>query len=257
MPDLRDGVDWARSSHFHALRDLMRSTVKWDYLSATQPTGMATAAQALYKFDGTGSALTDRTGNGHTLTLGAGATFYQSRNGLVGLGCSGSEYYTAAASGSLQPTGAITAEFICAASTIGQMALYSIDASGGTSASNCLASLYTASSTNKFIHWTETSSGTDHIVTFNSMMPVGEIVHVTETRTSAGTSASIWINGLLVDTQTVTQPTGGSSSFLTIADLTSGTSGWIGEIYSAKFTLAEFNAAQVLESYQRVRGLVS
>lgn len=231
----------------------------WLYLDDTMPQGVSVDAEVLYRFDGTATSLTDLMGNGHDQVLQSGSTFYVPVDGFVGLGFATAEEYKAASSAAYQYTGAMTAEieYFNEAVPTASRTLFSCAASGGTEAANELYRLYGVSSTSLITYAIEHGAGTAYTKALAAMMPVGTIQLLTLTRNTAGTTITLYLDGTQIATETVTAPTGGTSSQLTLGDRGDGTAeGWHGVIFGMRITPACFTATQVLEAYQRVRGII-
>jgi hypothetical protein len=87
--------------------------VVWNHIELTQPSGMATAAEALWQFDDGASSLLDLTGNSHTMVLQTGEEQYvEYEPGSVGLFFDGASTYQANLSTNLRVLGALTLELV-------------------------------------------------------------------------------------------------------------------------------------------------
>lgn len=259
MPNQVDGVDIANSSTIEALRDILLSTVNWNYLPVAQPSGMATAAQLTYQFDGSASQLNDRTGNGHNLTLAAGAQFNSSSAGMVGLGFVDTTRYESPYAAALAITGAITIEavFMLSHTSGNQDTLIAFrgTAASEAQADNALWDFKTTAAPAQPLYVSENGGGSDSNFTFNAIVPVGQIVHGVITRDGSG-NVVYYENGESKGGGATTTPDGGTNAILVVgAEQAAQPMGGI--IFSLKVTPAQFSAAQVLESYQKIRGLIT
>jgi hypothetical protein len=263
MPNQADFLDIANSSPIEVLRDIWLRCYNWNYLTATQPTGMSTAAEALYQFDGSGSQLNDRMGNGHNFTKVVGDTFQTvTPQGLVGLGFKDDEQYITPIDSGVQITGALTVEVITLLSGhSGSSDTLIVCGNGGNWASEADNKLYGAylSAGLRQPWWLHeySASGTDSLYTFPAIYPVGIVTMATFTRNSLATTVKVYENGYEVATYAgLTAPTGGGNGRLVIGEEKADAHRFTGTLYSIKITAAEFTAAQVLESFQRAKGLI-
>lgn len=234
---------------------------KTSYLTTTVPTG-APAPTALYQFDGTASKYTDRTGNGHNVTLVAGTEVQPSWKGIVGSAFETAYLQSAAGIGALQSLGAITIEV--------QLMPYRLDNSsrnvfvwfgeaGALEADNILYSVHCTASGSSLLPNAsrmlecrqEKDAGQLRSAIFaNSSIIVWDRKLITYTREADGVTWKLYINGQLIDTQVLADaPTGGTTSRLFIG----GDGSFFAKaiMHSVRITVGTtYDAAQVLEAYE-------
>lgn len=218
------------------------------YIPVAQPTGMTTAAEAVYQFDATASSLLDRTANAHDLTVTAGAARYTAdRGGIIGFLFDGqTTVLRNAADAALLITGDLTlACQVWVPSTTTQKAVIGHGISGGAEAQNWAYGVNFGDGTRAgTVYWYQEYG----VSTANAALISGGVlggpalVHIVRSGT---TSLTMYVNGVAVGTGTLTNnpPTGGGDGRLTFG-------AGICTIYSAKITAAAFSAAQVLEEAQ-------
>lgn len=243
------------------------SSFSWDYLDTTPPTGISGSNLiANWQFDNTVSDLNDRSGNGHTLQFDTGTKT------ICGIPISSSEGVKAAfgfyEAQRLSPVGSssdfriltdITVEitFVFEGNTGTQDFLIICDATGETPDTNVLWSLSVAEDDGRMRYIHESGSGVNHIHEFDSYVYPGLIQYACLTRNSVGTGIKYYQNGLLIDSITTSAPpSGGGSTTLYIGDNELLSASLNGAIMSVRIWDTEFSAAQVLEAYKRVRGIV-
>lgn len=249
-----DGSNWKVIQH-----GSMDGSNYWNHIAAAQPTGMATAATALWVLDGSVNQKTDLI-NSYALnhvtstvnvvhSCGLTGFHFDTVNGLyVGAG---------ATLNALLCTGALTIEILCLIYTgTTERTLISIGAHNENENGNVQYQL-NCYNIGGIARWkTETGSGTD---TFTSLGPmiVGEISHMIVTRDAAGTALKLYINGVLAGSATAAAaPSGDGSDAATHFEIgrnEANANNLGGIVFSVKLTKAEFSAAQVLEAYQTVR----
>jgi len=224
----------------------------WNYLTTTQPTGMLTTPEALYQFDDTANRLLDRTVNGHDLTFNAGADSLTYRGSLAGFACSGGQEMRAALPASLSSVAGLTLEFVISINdyTGGDDVLVRYDEGGG----NANYQVIYAANTGQLKYFAEHGGGTNISFSFNLILYAGSPLYVALTRNVAGTIVKGYLNGKLLSTSGVlAAPTGGAAGVFKLpleANPPQAT------YFSTKATKAQFTDAQILESYQRVRGVI-
>lgn len=235
----------------------------WRYIPTSPPTGMSTNPQAVWQFDGGANGLSDRTTNGHDLTKFAIAnshTFYQSVYGYVGLGFQGAEIYSAANnSGLVGLTGALTMEAVV--STDGYYPAASCIITTGTEASeteanNIVYRMQCAGSHGRLNYMHESGGGTDRYVYLYVTPIPGVPNYLTITRAGASGAVKLYHNGVLVNSGSVgTAVSGGSTGTFSLGgQLTATNEFFYGVMHSIRLTAAEYSAAQVLETYNYLRG---
>lgn len=223
------------------------------YIGLTQPTGMATAAEALYQFDKTASSLNDRTTNGHNLST-SGSLFYSYINDMfcAAFNGSSSNYLSAVYSAALNILGAITIEMQVMLTGYkgdesGEQSLIAHVNTGSPPDTEIYNQSYQITILNglkNFRTFHEYGSGNNVAWSSDTICPTGIPLYMTYTRSSNGLDANLYINGELMDSETYSNaPTGSTSNQLVIGRAT------IGAIFSVKITAAEFSAAQVEEAY--------
>lgn len=239
----------------------------WNYLDTTLPATFVRgggAVQAVYALDSGADSLNDLSGNGHTLTAGAGAAAYTTVDGFVGFAFDGATNIRTASSAALQITGALTAEAICQFNRVHATNYQKILGYGWddteVSSSNWIYSLNVMPDTLKWYYSQEYGSGSDSEYFLAAMATVGDVFHVALTRNTAGTTVCLYVNKLRVGRKTtMTAPTGGSSGRLQFGgNPEAGASNRAymnGVLFSARISSGEMTATQVAESYARVRGL--
>jgi hypothetical protein len=269
--------DFTRASHIHSLRDsviqletlmgtdsLESSSLRyrviyptWDYLDMNMPTGTTTTPKVLYQLDGTGDALTDRSGSGNTLTA-TGNVIYQPLHGKLGYQCDGAAtYLSAVTDASYRITGAITVEVVAYSfvPASGTKYILACGNSGVLATSNYLYSIRLISPVTGITWYSENGVKTGDTVTFTGALPPGVIQHIAVTRDSAATDLNLYQDGVFIDNATGIAPVNGSIDILRLGRALSGTNYFQGIIFSVRISAEEFTAAQVLESYRRVRGI--
>jgi hypothetical protein len=236
---------------------------EWQYLNMTQPTGISTDPEVLYQFDGTASKLTDRTGNGHTLTVVAGPDFdVISPLSMIGAGFDETVRYEAPNSAALAPSQG-TAEAVAlkggANGSNDTIWGYGGDPSVADGNNNrqwqVATTAWQVGQNMAFWFICENGLGTDSSYTSDSHMPAATVNHITATwKDSGGTrSVKLYQNGVEVGSGSVTTPDGGSSATIYIAAEKNQTQRFSGAIYSLKMTPVQFTADQVMEAYEMVR----
>lgn len=234
---------------------------KWKYLDSVLPTSFAGTIQALFQFDDTASSLTDRSANSNDLTLITGTEQYTALNGLIGLALDGSTYYKAAIDSSVQLTGDLTLELLCSLYAATQF-YYLISAQGvvGTppdAANNILWGIRGSGNKRKLNFLHETGTGGTYEQPDMLSHPVeGQMTLVTMVR--SGLNYKLYLDGKLMDTQAFTTATsGGTSAKLVLGAREDGGNIFNDAvIYGVRLCNDDFTDAQVLESANRVRGLI-
>jgi hypothetical protein len=222
------------------------------------PTG-ASDALALYQFDGTVDALTDRTGNGYTLSPDADAPnpYYANvandEQDIIGAYMSTPDLTTGfnGAVG-LHTLGAVTIEALLLPCTNSSS---QIIASCQVDLSNIAYRFYIISSNMKPSVRSQHGAQIDDDYTFESLVYPGEIMHVIATRNADGVNWRFMLNGQSMDTGAVANaPTGSSATAeLFIGCRNNSASSFFGYLFSVRISHSEFTEAQGLEAYNRVR----
>lgn len=224
---------------------------KWKYLQLAQPTNMETPAIALYQFDGTDNALTDRTGNGYILTMSNGNAQYALAQNLMGFYFIGSNrMWHNATPAPLQLDRAITVEMQIQFLRINtaEEHLFSISGVNEVLKENELCQLSRAPNTGILTHFVEYGSGTNSSAASTLSVANSELLLITFTRDSDGLASSFYINGENAATANLSNAAGKDTSG-NLQKLYIGNTTLIAIVPSVKITPATFTAAQVLESY--------
>jgi hypothetical protein len=256
------------SPFFDAAATAGENTLTWNYLDSTLPTGISEPIGALYQFDGTADSLTDRGPNGYDLSLLEGSTLYTRYRGIVGLAFTGNDSYirnnpSLLRTGGFADDHQVTVEAVVLLVTEnGQHWIMGMGAPGVASTSNAMYSLYTLSSQNNYRCFYERGASNDSYVVFNAICPAGLVQYVAFSRNTAGTSAVLNQNGRTVSSITGLNPPSsgiiGDTQDLYVGSgckSVGGSEEWSGIIFSIRITLEQFTEAQMLESYNRVRGI--
>jgi len=243
---------------------VLNPNATWNYLDTTQPTDMTTDPTCIYQFDGTANSLTDRGSNGLDLASTAG-TFYITMQGLVGHFFDTTMEFRHDSDALFQITGALTIEIQLYNFNWddGRITCYCYGNDDSSSAYNYLYRIDVVNTTGQLQYFAERNTGVDITAISGALLPHYRILLLTMTRSSAGI-ISWYIDGQLLDVvDSGYSPTGGTSvlSKFTIGNEYraadhSPVTPWYGIIFSYRMTADEFSAAQVLESYNRVRGII-
>lgn len=226
-------------------------TVAWSYIPLTMPTG-ASAAEAQWQFDATASDLLDRTANGHDLSLTAGTTMHSCcSEGLIGHDFNGTTCYTAALPTNLRITGALTIEILHRQDqrNAAEGIYFCCGVNNELETGNFL---YKVSVSQAIYFFSEHGAGVNDLVTFKWGALAGQMSLMTITRSAAG-AYCLYLNGVLVESGSMTPPTGGSLAIVQIGDSTGFLSQLYGKIYSLRVSKQVLTAAQVLEVYNDCR----
>lgn len=267
FPPLTNDVHNHRVSHWNEmaaavikLQEIVTQGPIWNYMDGTKPAGV-TADPLYWQFDGSGSQKDERRLGLANLTLFSGTEFsipYPVSGGSLFLGLSENERYTSSHS-SLQIAGEATFEAVCTLAEItgSDDVLYGWSAAGETEATNYLYRHEILNGSAHFNWFTESGAGVNSSLVFDgAMMPVGPIQHVVFTRNAAGL-VSLYQNGVFMQSFAATLPTGGGSGGFTLGTEHDGSEPYHGAIQGLRiWDGQEFTAAQVLESYQRIRGQI-
>jgi hypothetical protein len=231
---------------------------------ANRPTG-APAPEALYRFENDGSALDDRTANGHDLTVEAGPEAYATDQ-LEGFNFAGGQRIAAAASDALRigkdsgggGDASLTLEYLYRYDSVLNARL--IGCSVATSESletNYLYSIHCAGGNGgNYESFREYGSGGSNIFTNFECYPTTRPELVTLTISADGLTIKLYRNGALigtvVETQAAQKATSGNTQRLRIGgDL--GAGGQLdGIVYGIRLTTAVYTAAQVQEAFDNI-----
>ena len=235
-------------------------------LDLVQPTGVVAAIEGLWVFDAGGSALDDRTANGHDLILQAGGERYSVINRRVGLTADGTNRYaTGTARPGLQTFGAITIEVLVTPSFVVGTSQETWLTYNGTVASEAQNALYTMMSLGSDEHakpWSsvhENGVGVNNFGGSNGGFGItGSTQLVTLTRAANGTDFNWYFDGINTWGGAYSNaPTGGAhadSRFHILSD--AGSTIAAGVLHAVRITKEEYTAAQVLAAARRVLGPV-
>lgn len=240
-----------------------KPTSEWKYINDILPDGVGGTIQALYKFDGTIYSLRDRIPiTANDLVKQAGTERYTLTNGLKGLLIDSATYYAQTSTNSnLQIKGDLTVEFLGSIENIAGSA--SLIAMTGAvtelEVDNLLYKIQSNASSKAAldtIH--EYSTGSNQLFSFDGTLVDYQLSLLTYVRDSVGTTLYLYINGILIDQVAYsTNPTGGGNAKLTLGAESSGIQQWPYAVFnSLRITDSAFTAAQVKESYDRIRGLI-
>jgi len=230
----------------------------WERMPDAQPTGMATAALARWKFTGALSAVTDLTGNGYDLAWSAApATCLARKIGpLTGsLITYAATFLRNAVGAGLKLQGAMTVEAVAEVTNVHiASVLVALGATGDTEAENTQW-LFGATNYKAPYYLSEHDAGTDDAVTCPDHFPDG-IAYLAWTRSAAGVVTPYWNSQALTPSSAITMPTGGTGTLNLRVGLSpiNGGEGWRGAVFDIRITAAEFSAAQIAEVYEKVRG---
>jgi len=245
----------------------------WNYFNSVLPAGISAGnLLSLFQFDGTGDNYTDRSGNGFELESWVGSEMHtvipvsSSKGYLVGEafnenhglrfipGTGGNDAH--------RILGDLTGEVLLVyeGNTGTADCLFDFRYTSDTDASSIYNVLYTVQITanqGQFNCFHEYGTGVNYSWTPPTYVYPGLIQHVIYTR-EAGGAARFYQNGYKVGETTITNmPTGGSSSSFSMGRTRANTNPLNGCILSARFFDKPFTDAQALESYRRVRGIIT
>lgn len=265
MPDLVDAQDYDNASYLNALRDLALTHCGYTYLPTTAPTGFGGTLVAAYQFDGTASALLDRTGNGHDLSVSTGSEIYQQSSGLVGFAFDGATALVSAVNGALQITGELTLEIVAKLNRItatnDQCLIGHGDKDSETLATNWLYFIYAANATNQIWVGHEYGSGSDSDMVCDHTFDVGPPHYIAFTQNSAGTTGNVYRGETLVKSGALTAAAGGTTGHIYIGgvpDASAAKRAYLhGVVYSARIWSSQMNAAQVALAYAQARQIAT
>ena len=262
MPTQITGSTRHDASHVNALRDWLIAMQArgfdpiWLPLPLQQPAGVSAAATLLYAFDGGASQLNDLSPSGADLTVAQGTERNAKRSSTVGLVLSG-ERLESAALAAFQHLGALTVEVVIHFGDISTTndILFGAGAAGETEAANWPWLIYVEALTGKLVFFSENGAGIDDNIVTDMHVLSGAMQHLVVTRNGSTGLLTCYQNGLQISTHASTLPTGASSAYVVLGGQIGGGEEFHGSCFSAKVTPEEFTAAQVLESYEHVRGI--
>lgn len=293
MPDLTDESapgagdgDETRSSQVESLRDKLQAVCKkvgddsglpvgslkslvnplgdptWNYLDLTKPTGAVNNYLAAYQFDGGVNQLQDISGHAaHDLVVAAGTLtktqHYNALHGIAQIAFADIRTPGTTPTPLLQLTGELTIEMVLAITqySAAQEILIQLAPVGGgpdTAPYNTLYQMTTeGGSTGRLEYFHESGAGVNQYILTDMVIPVGPVQHIALTRDGIGTGLKFYQQGELVHSGSVAAaPFDGSLCSLRIGYLLYGT------LFSLRIVDEEYSAAQILESYKRVRGVL-
>lgn len=244
----------------------------WNYLDTTLPTGVDPASLiAVYQFDATADALHDRSGNGYHLYVYSGSTSYcviptssvdagmyaKAFPEQTGLRLATAGHNAAFKNAAVNP---FTVEVLMVyEGNTGQdddiVVIGPTAAGSGLEVNNWLFRLCCEHGSGRFFHGHEYGAGIWTGMTDGYAYP-GLIQHIIISRDAAGFTRMAQ-NGFVFRTGTLHVPTGGGNDILSIGrPPEGGTTHLDGAIMGLRFVAESYSDAQILESYQRVRGMI-
>lgn len=227
----------------------------WKYFPITNPDTVTNSPVAVWHFDKSASDLIDRTGNGHTLTL-SGTDYHTVVNDLIGRQFDGSTTKLTRADPALRLLGALTIEIIAMINKDSGDATFidhGGDASLETSVENVLYRITALNGSNQVQYFNEQGSGTDETINMKGGIPVGKLMYIAITRSASGV-VTLYLDGVKIDSGSVTLPTDGSGGSLQIgaASDVSSIQYLSGVICSVRITDEEFTATEVLAAFRSI-----
>lgn len=251
------------SSGSAGLTSISSTGTGWKYLSPFNIPAKASAPIACYQFDGTASQLSDRSGNGYTLTVENGSAVKTEGDGLKGIFFNGAFNLVAVGtSEALRATGAVTIEAIisCDSLTSPDRCLVACADGGGASlATNYLYSLYADFTTETWFCYHEYhTSGVGVPVAYDAHVGIRRVHYIALTRAADGKTHKIYANGLFIDGAIVgngpqKDPVTNTQD-LRIGNGDSVTSEyWIGEVFGVRITMQQYTDAQISEAYKALK----
>jgi hypothetical protein len=243
----------------------------WGYLSTDPPTGFsASNIKAVYQFDDPALGLTDRTGNGHTLSFSVayGYAWVAMKNSF---GCNGillrhgNTYLSSAESAALGTLGVATWEFVYVRYRMGNIddtinGYVSCGGSGEGEAQNECFSIYGSSTRNRLGFFVEYGPSGDNETDVNpdqwGVGLTGQMTYIAATRASDGKTYKLYVDGVyLCDTVLAQAPTGASSVAIGLGVAPKGSTNTSapGAFSSARWSHGEMTAAQIEETYLGLR----
>lgn len=234
------GIRWASAA--------MANAGSWSYLATDNMPAGSIAPEAVWR----GDSLSDQTANGHDLTVTNGTAVYAAANGLTGWWSNDSYHLVPASPAGLRTIAAYTAEFIVSFEDKPSVLslLMGCYGTGETEAQNDQYGMVVRSD-GKFENQQEYGAGNNEVVTFGAAAVFGPMMHLVFTRSADALTQKVYVDGVLVDTQTPSNaPTGGGSAIPRL--LGTATNYFTGVLFSARFTKEEWSNSQVLESYRNI-----
>lgn len=233
------------------------------YLGEDSEIGLSSPALACYQFDGSGDELTDRTGNGYTLTVADGTRYYNALGGVKALEFNGALGLLGPDTEDLRITGAITIEFVGLirekSSDRGHVVYIGGDVTAAESLiTNVLTDLRITTS-HLFEYAGEyAAAGTNVVCSAFSQKAQNEVHYFAMTRSSDGLTIKLYIDGVLVQTRTADHITekdaSGNLHRLTIGNwYTTGSDEFLdGVLTSVRISNAELTATQIANVYDQI-----
>jgi len=235
----------------------------WNYLDTTMPAGIG-APTALYQFDGTANSIKDRGTNGLDLYSTTGETQHIIIDGVTGFCFDGTMYLMHDWDAHFWIYTGLTIEIVLYAvdQTTRRFTAYTRGNSDLTRDYNYLWSLYASS--NRFYYFAEYGNGSNISSLSNIILPEHRVYMLTFVRADNG-EVDWYLNGQLaqhcIPTGGSIVPTHGTSTLSKFAIgneyravANTPLPPFQGAMFSYRLTPEYFTAAQVLESYNRVRG---
>lgn len=246
-------------------RTLILPGFRWNYLTTTLPTGVADSAlKALYQFDGPTLGLTDRSGNGHNLTIEGDAdyswTVSEGAYGCNSLLLFDDTWARSALVATLTSLGVGTMEMVFLPwgfSGHGYTYYVAIGANRETEAANVSFSIR-GTDYNGLGYFHESGAGTNRTgVTNWAAGAMGHIQYAALTRAADGITYNFYMDGVFLETLTATAPPTGSTAVgLCVGANFDDSNNVLSSFSSVRWSHAAFTAAQVQEAYYRVRGWI-
>lgn len=244
-----------------AVRDAISVGYSWNYFTTTLPTGADSSKLiCLYQFDGPDEGLTDRTGNGHDLTVNRDV-FWAHLKGSLGINAvqfrdnTNSEGPVRLFPGT---TGAWTVEWLWSpiAWTTAADFIFAVYGAGETEASNVTVDIIVAATNGQIGVHHERGAGSNVSGNFSFTGLLGHIQYGAVTRNADGVTHKLYSDGDYVETLVLDNPpTGGDGADVHVAVGGGDTDNDLyAYLFSIRYVQEEYSAAQILESYNAVRG---
>jgi len=237
----------------------------WGYLDTAGPSdglGGNISPTIVYQFDGSVDHLNDRVSSfdltPYQFSSPSPFTFAGDTK------CNTTSVYTTSLTDSERTTGAVTCEWVGSVwSSSDDTYLFSIGSDGESLKTNYLISLRFVSATSGFVLgvFVEYGSGSNSSGNFDCVLPVGIPLYIVLTRDSVGTEYSLYINGVLIDSITLSHApakdvTGNEQELVLMGDYDPPiiTNPIDGSVSSFRMTVGEeFSQAQVTEVWNSIK----
>jgi len=238
---------------------------RWLYLGLELPAGVTPGnLVCLYQFNESPDGLTDRSGNGHNLTLNGGTEIYTPTErvlGVAGLELRNDRFAAAPTGLSPQTLGAFTVECIWTPGvwTVDDDSIFDIRGAtaGELEDDNASVSLWVGNEPGMGRYWAQHEYGagldSNNYFTFGGTLNTTQLV--TLTRAADGVTYKLSLQGELVETVVAANPPtggGGANVRIRVGGYSFGNDVY-GALHSLRYVKEEFTAAQVLASYLEVR----